>query len=302
MKTTIRFSNEQSFYLKIKLNDYLVLSKHKVVLMLMLTAWVGMLLAPTSIAWWQQLVCLCGIGFLSGAAAVMNHIIDLKHDKKMARTKNRPLVAKRVTLFEAKLLALFLVLSGACLIQFSSNSLTTILTFLSLFGYAIFYTVILKWLTPQNIVIGGLAGAMPPLLGWVSQTGQMDPQAWILVMIVFTWTPPHFWALAIYRRDDYALANVPMLPVTHGIEYSKTCVLLYSIILFIVCLIPYLIGMSGVLYLLGALFLNGLFVYKAVRLKFTKSIQASYDLFRYSIIQLLCLFLVLLIDKWVALI
>ncbi|MCJ8312734.1 MAG: protoheme IX farnesyltransferase [Saccharospirillaceae bacterium] len=302
MKTTIRFSNEQSFYLKIKLNDYLVLSKHKVVLMLMLTAWVGMLLAPTSIAWWQQLVCLCGIGFLSGAAAVMNHIIDLKHDKKMARTKNRPLVAKRVTLFEAKLLALFLVLSGACLIQFSSNSLTTILTFLSLFGYAIFYTVILKWLTPQNIVIGGLAGAMPPLLGWVSQTGQMDPQAWILVMIVFTWTLLLFWALAIYRRDDYALANVPMLPVTHGIEYSKTCVLLYSIILFIVCLIPYLIGMSGVLYLLGALFLNGLFVYKAVRLKFTKSIQASYDLFRYSIIQLLCLFLVLLIDKWVALI
>jgi len=284
------------------LQDYLAISKFKVVAMLVLTAWVGLALAPDvgrGIA--VQFISLLGIGLLSGAAAVINHVVDSEIDTKMARTRHRPVAKGRLSKTHALSFAGVIGVAGFIMLMLWANTLTAVLTLFALVGYAFIYTSLLKRATPQNIVIGGLAGAMPPLLGWVSETNQMAAAPWLLVMIIFTWTPPHFWALAIARKSDYERAKIPMLPVTHGIDFCKTCVVAYTILLALVCVLPYLIGMSGDIYLVGACVLNALFLYKAVKLKLAPSDDTAMDLFRFSIVHLMVLFVILFIDKWLPL-
>lgn len=280
--------------------DYLTMTKPKVVAMLVLTALVGMCLAVPGLPPLKNLVLgLLGIGLQSSAAAAFNHILDRRFDAKMARTYHRPLAKGRIETWKAVLFATTLMVSGFyCL--WLLNALTAWLTFASLVGYALVYTVWLKHATPQNIVIGGIAGAAPPLLGWTAITGSVDPHALLLVMLIFTWTPPHFWALAIHRRDDYAKAEIPMLPVTHGIEFTKTMVLLYTVILFAVGLLPWLTGMCGWVYLLASSVLNLGFVGYALKLKFADSEGHAWATFKYSIWHLLALFVVLLLDHWLS--
>ncbi|KJG30666.1 protoheme IX farnesyltransferase [Photobacterium angustum] len=278
--------------------DYLTMTKPKVVAMLLLTALVGMCLAVQGIPPANGVILgLTGIGFQSAAAATFNHVLDRRFDAKMARTYHRPLAKGRVETWKAVVFAMTLMLVGFGLLMML-NALTAWLTMASLVGYALVYTVWLKHATPQNIVIGGLAGAAPPLLGWTAVTGQLDPHALLLVMLVFAWTPPHFWALAIHRRDDYAKAGIPMLPVTHGIEYTKTMVLLYTVILFAVGLLPWLTGMSGWVYLIGSSVLNLGFLGYVMKLKFFDSEGHAWATFKYSIWHLLALFVVLLADHW----
>ncbi|WP_318461380.1 heme o synthase [Photobacterium leiognathi] len=278
--------------------DYLTMTKPKVVAMLLLTALVGMCLAVQGIPPADAVILgLAGIGLQSAAAAAFNHVLDRRFDAQMARTYHRPLAKGRVETWKAVVFATSLMLIGFALLMML-NALTAWLTMASLVGYALIYTVWLKHATPQNIVIGGLAGAAPPLLGWTAVTGQLDPHAFLLVMLVFAWTPPHFWALAIHRRDDYAKAGIPMLPVTHGIEYTKTMVLLYTLILFAVGLLPWLTGMSGWLYLVGSSVLNLGFIAYALKLKFSDSEGHAWATFKYSIWHLLALFVVLLADHW----
>lgn len=278
--------------------DYLTMTKPKVVAMLLLTALVGMCLAVQGIPPADAVILgLTGIGLQSGAAAAFNHVLDRRFDAKMARTYHRPLAKGRVETWKAVVFATTLMLVGFGLLMML-NALTAWLTMASLVGYALIYTVWLKHATPQNIVIGGLAGAAPPLLGWTAVTGQLDPHALLLVMLVFAWTPPHFWALAIHRRDDYAKAGIPMLPVTHGIEYTKTMVLLYTVILFAVGLLPWLTSMSGWVYLIGSTALNLGFLGYALKLKFFDSEGHAWATFKYSIWHLLALFVVLLADHW----
>ncbi|WP_305406069.1 heme o synthase [Photobacterium leiognathi] len=278
--------------------DYLTMTKPKVVAMLLLTALVGMCLAVQGIPPADAVILgLAGIGLQSAAAAAFNHVLDRRFDAQMARTYHRPLAKGRVETWKAVVFATSLMLIGFVLLMML-NALTAWLTMSSLVGYALIYTVWLKHATPQNIVIGGLAGAAPPLLGWTAVTGQLDPHAFLLVMLVFAWTPPHFWALAIHRRDDYAKAGIPMLPVTHGIEYTKTMVLLYTLILFAVGLLPWLTGMSGWLYLVGSSVLNLGFIAYALKLKFADSEGHAWATFKYSIWHLLALFVVLLADHW----
>lgn len=279
-------------------NDYYQLTKPKVVALLLLTAWVGMWLAPaTESQPGMMLMALTGIGLLSAAAAALNHVLDQNIDAKMARTQRRPVATGRVSPQQAVTFALSLAAIGFGLLYGFVNPLTAWLTLASLFGYAGIYTMFLKRATPQNIVIGGLAGAMPPLLGWTSMTGALSAEPWLLVMIIFAWTPPHFWALAIHRRDDYAKVNMPMLPVTHGIEFTKTAILLYTLLLTLVCLMPYLVGMSGLVYLVGSLGLNLGFILHAWRLKFGTDPKQAMQTFRFSIYHLMLLFLVLILDQ-----
>lgn len=281
------------------LKDYLAISKFKVVAMLVLTAWVGLALAPdVGRGVVVQFISLLAIGLLSAAAAVINHVVDSEIDSKMARTRHRPVAKGRLSKRHALTFAAVIGVSGFVMLVIWANTLTAILTLFALVGYAFIYTSFLKRATPQNIVIGGLAGAMPPLLGWVSETGQMAAAPWLLVMIIFTWTPPHFWALAIARKSDYERAKIPMLPVTHGIEFSKTCVIAYSILLALVCVLPYLIGMSGEIYLIASSLLNAAFIYKAIKLKVAPEEGTAMDLFRFSIIHLMLLFIALFADKW----
>lgn len=278
--------------------DYYQLTKPKVVALLLLTAWVGMLLAPSAQSQpLLMLIALCGIGLLSAAAAALNHVLDQSIDAKMARTQRRPVATGRVSSQQALWFALTLAAIGFTVLYGWVNPLTAWLTLASLFGYAGIYTMFLKRATPQNIVIGGLAGAMPPLLGWTSISGTLSAEPWLLVMIIFAWTPPHFWALAIHRRDDYAKVNMPMLPVTHGIEFTKTAILFYTLILTLVCLMPYLVGMSGVLYLAGSLLLNLGFISHAWRLKFADDPKQPMLTFRFSIYHLMLLFLLLILDQ-----
>lgn len=278
--------------------DYYQLTKPKVVALLLLTAWVGMLLAPSAQAQpLLMLIALSGIGLLSAAAAALNHVLDQNIDAKMARTQRRPIATGRVSSQQALWFALTLAAVGFVVLYGWVNPLTAWLTLASLFGYAGIYTMFLKRATPQNIVIGGLAGAMPPLLGWTSISGALSAEPWLLVMIIFAWTPPHFWALAIHRRDDYAKVNMPMLPVTHGIEFTKTAILFYTLILTLVCLMPYLVGMSGVLYLTGSLLLNLGFIGHAWRLKFADDPKQPMLTFRFSIYHLMLLFLLLILDQ-----
>lgn len=279
--------------------DYYELTKPKVVLLLLLTALVGMCLASDSWISWQILAAgLIGIGFLSSAAAVVNHVVDRKIDGKMARTSNRPVAKGKVTPQKALIFAALLTIVGYAILELWVNRLTAVLTLAGLLGYAVVYTMYLKRATPQNIVIGGLAGAIPPLLGWTAVTGEIHPHALLLVLIVFIWTPPHFWALAIHREKDYARAQVPMLPVTHGIEFTKTSILLYTVLLCVVCLLPYLVGMSGIIYLIGSTLLNAGFLYYAWKLKFTSTEQTAMQTFKFSIIHLMILFVVLLVDHY----
>lgn len=279
--------------------DYLAISKFKVVAMLVLTAWVGLALAPdVGRGIGVQFISLLGIGLLSAAAAVINHVVDSEIDSKMARTRHRPVAKGRLSKLHALTFATVIGISGFIMLMVWANPQTAVLTLFALVGYAFIYTSYLKRATPQNIVIGGLAGAMPPLLGWVSETGQMAAAPWLLVMIIFTWTPPHFWALAIARKSDYERAKIPMLPVTHGIDFCKTCVIAYSILLALVCVLPYLIGMSGLIYLVVSSLLNGVFIYKAVKLKVAPKDNTAMDLFRFSIIHLMVLFVALFVDKW----
>jgi protoheme IX farnesyltransferase len=280
--------------------DYYELTKPKVVLLLLLTALVGMCLASDTWISWQILIAgLIGIGFLSSAAAVVNHVVDREIDGKMARTFNRPVAKGKVTPQKALIFAAVLTVVGYVILELWVNRLTAVLTFAGLLGYAVVYTMYLKRATPQNIVIGGLAGAIPPLLGWTAVTGEIHAHALLLVLIVFIWTPPHFWALAIHREKDYAKAQVPMLPVTHGIDFTKTSILLYTVLLCVVCLLPYLVGMSGLIYLIGSSLLNAGFLYYAWKLKFTATEQTAMKTFKYSIIHLMVLFVVLLVDHYV---
>jgi protoheme IX farnesyltransferase len=284
------------------LQDYLAISKFKVVAMLVLTAWVGLALSPdVGRGIGVQVISLLGIGLLSAAAAVINHVVDSEIDSKMARTRHRPVAKGRLSKTHALTFAASIGVAGFIMLMVWANTLTAILTLFALVGYAFIYTSFLKRATPQNIVIGGLAGAMPPLLGWVSETNQMAAAPWLLVMIIFTWTPPHFWALAIARKSDYERAKIPMLPVTHGIDFCKTCVVAYSVLLALVCVMPYLIGMSGGIYLVGACALNSVFMYKAIKLKFAANNDKAMDLFRFSIVHLMVLFVILFIDKWLPL-
>lgn len=279
--------------------DYLTLTKPNVVLLLLLTALVGMCLAtPTWVPWQIMIPGLIGIGLMSGSAAAVNHLVDRHIDARMARTLRRPLPSgalspKRVLTFAAVIGAL-----GFAVLALWVNMLTAWLTFASLIGYAMVYTMYLKRATPQNIVIGGLAGAAPPLLGWTAVTNEIHPFAILLVMIVFTWTPPHFWALAVHRAKDYAKAEIPMLPVTHGIEFTKTCILLYTVLLGIICLLPYIVGMSGIIYLVGSSILSIWFLVYAWKLKFAPTKHTAFNMFKFSIWQLFALFILLLADHY----
>lgn len=282
------------------LKDLYQITKPKVVALLVITAIVGMVLSQPALPdIYLLFIASMGIGLLSAAAAAMNHIVDQNIDSKMARTYNRPLAKGRISNQIAITFAITLAALGFVLLYVEVNPLTAWLTLASLFGYAVVYTLFLKRLTPQNIVIGGLAGAMPPLLGWTAMTGELHPHAYFLVMIIFTWTPPHFWALAIHRRDDYARANIPMLPVTHGIEFTKMAVVLYTALLFVVCLLPYLVGMTGRIYLVSSIILNLMFLRYAIKLKVQSDKNIAFDTFKFSIWHLLWMFVALLIDHFI---
>jgi heme o synthase len=278
---------------------YLSLTKPRVVSLIMFTAVVGMLLAtpgapPLSALLWGSL----GIACASACAATLNHVLDRRIDAQMARTRGRPLPRGKLTERQALMFAAILGLVSMSVLAFLVNPLTALLTFLSLIGYAVIYTVWLKRATSQNIVIGGAAGAAPPVLGWTAVTGSVDPNALLLFLIIFVWTPPHFWALAINRRDDYARAGIPMLPVTHGIEHTRLQVLLYTVLLVAVTLMPFLTRMSGLIYLAAALGLNAVFLYYALALKLTARQELPMRVFRYSVTYLMWLFAALLIDHY----
>lgn len=279
--------------------DYVELCKPRVVALMLLTVVVGMYLATPG---WVPLsllsTSLLGIGFCAGSAAAINHLVDKRIDAIMARTKKRPVARGRISVSEAFWFALILGLIGLGILCYFVNGLTALLTFISLIGYAGIYTGYLKRATPQNIVIGGLAGAAPPLLGWTAVANHLDPQALLLVLIIFTWTPPHFWALAIYRFDDYKHAEIPMLPVTHGIHYTKLNILLYTVLLVVVSVLPFAVGMSGWLYLTGALLLGLRFLYWVILLYRSDQLVIAMRTFRFSIIYLMFLFVFLLIDHY----
>ncbi len=281
--------------------DYYEIGKPKVVALIVFTAIVGMFLAVPGLPPLAALVYgSLGIGLAASSAAAINHVVDRRFDEKMARTQNRPIPTGHLTAQQALTYAAAIGVISMLLLWFKVNPLTAVLTFASLIGYAVLYTVWLKHVTPQNIVIGGAAGAAPPVLGWTAVTGQVDPYALLLFLIIFAWTPPHFWALAIARRDDYAKAGIPMLPVTYGIEFTRLHILLYTIILFIVTLLPYLTGMSGLIYLVAALALGVIFARYAVQMRRTDApAHLPMSVFRYSINYLMLLFAALLIDHYV---
>ncbi|NMD51137.1 protoheme IX farnesyltransferase [Shewanella sp. DNRA4] len=278
---------------------YFEMTKPKVVALMLLTVLVGMCLAMPTILPVQPLVAgLLGIAMMAGSAAALNHLIDRRIDGMMARTYNRPLPKGQVSATRALLFAALLGSLGFVILYVFTNPLTAWLTFASLIGYALVYTTYLKRATPQNIVIGGLAGAMPPLLGWTAVTNQFHGHALLLVIIIFLWTPPHFWVLAIHRRAEYAKVDIPMLPVTHGVEFTKTCILLYTILLAIACLLPVLVGMSGPLYFVCSSLLSTGFIYKAWQLKYQDCEGLAMQVFRFSIYHLMLLFMALLLDHY----
>ena len=283
-----------------KFHQYLVLCKPRVVVLIVFTAVVGMFLAVPG---WPPLIAslagTLGIGLAASSAAAINHLLDRRIDAKMKRTKHRPLASGQLTERNVLIFALSLGLLAMVILVTGANTLTAILTFMSLIGYAIIYTAWLKWATPQNIVIGGAAGAAPPVLGWTAVTGSLDPQALLLFLIIFVWTPPHFWALAIYRKEEYALVDIPMLPVTHGAAYTRLQILLYTILLVIVTTLPYLTGMSGLVYLAGVTVLNAGFMWYALRMMRSKDILLPMHTFAFSITYLMVLFVFLLADHFI---
>jgi len=312
-------------------SQYWALTKPRVVALIVFTAVIGMLLAmvdprmPTgfaSIAWLWTLVVdgevgraalampaladlarpllfgTIGIWLAASSAAAINHVLDQRIDALMARTSQRPLPTGSLNPRQVWTFAAVLGVASMLCLTFGVNALTAALTFASLIGYAFVYTRFLKRATPQNIVIGGLAGAAPPALGWVAVTDQLHPFALLLVLIIFVWTPPHFWALAIFRREDYARAMVPMLPVTHGVEYTRWQILFYTVLLVVVTLLPFVAGMSGLFYLGGAVVLGAVFLYYAVRLMNPPGELFAMRVFSYSIVYLMALFAFLLVDHW----
>ena len=278
--------------------DYLALCKLKVVALIVFTAVVGMFLAtPRMVPLDVLFFATLGIGLAAASAAAVNHVVDSEVDARMARTRNRPLPSGQLNPRNSLFFAVFLGVLAMFILVVFVNTLTAALTFVSLIGYAVIYTMYLKRATPQNIVIGGAAGAAPPVLGWTAVTGQLDPHALLLFLIIFTWTPPHFWALAIHRRAEYADVDIPMLPVTHGVPFTRLQVLLYTILLLVVSVLPFVTHMSGLLYLVGALLLGAGFLRHAVRLMRTDSIAMK--TFGYSIFYLMGIFALLLVDHYV---
>ncbi|MGC8520319.1 MAG: heme o synthase [Steroidobacteraceae bacterium] len=278
---------------------YLELTKPRIVALITFTALVGTLLSSPG---WPPLRALVwgtlGIALAAACAAAINHVLDRRIDEQMSRTRSRPLPRGQLTERSALLFAGALGLLAMTILSFLVNPLTAVLTFVSLIGYAVIYTVWLKRATPQNIVIGGAAGAAPPVLGWAAVTNTIDPHALLLFLIIFVWTPPHFWSLAIARKDEYARVGIPMLPVTHGIEYTRLQILLYSVLLTVVTLLPFITGMSGLIYLAAALALGARFLYYAARLQFAPRPHLPMRLFRYSISYLMWLFAALLLDHY----
>ncbi len=280
-------------------NSFYELCKPRVVMLLVFTAVIGMFLATPGMVPWEPLVWgTLGIGLAASSAAAINQIVDQKIDTAMGRTKARPLPKGNLTNTQAMIFAVIIGTIAMLILTFLVNGLTAWLTFLSLIGYAIIYTVFLKYATPQNIVIGGAAGAAPPVLGWTAVTGTIDPNSLWLFLIIFTWTPPHFWALAIHRKDEYAKVDVPMLPVTHGVEYTRRQILLYTIIMCAVTLMPFAVRMSGVVYLGGVIILDVIFLYYAIKMQSGKDPSIPMKTFGYSIIYLMLLFALLLIDHY----
>lgn len=280
--------------------DYYELCKPRVVALLVFTAIIGMFLStPGMVPLTPLLLGSLGIGLASASAAAINQVVDQKIDADMKRTNNRPIPTGNLTNKQALGFAFFIGALAMFILVYYINVLTAVLTFISLVGYAVIYTMYLKRATPQNIVIGGAAGAAPPVLGWTAVTGTVDPNSLLLFLIIFAWTPPHFWALAIHRRDEYAKVDIPMLPVTHGVEYTRLHTLLYTVILVEVTILPYLTGMSGLFYLVGAMILGGIFLYYAIRMQSGKDDRIAIKTFGYSIVYLMLLFTVLLVDHYI---
>src|SRR5476649_2662887 len=279
--------------------DFLELTKPKVSLLIVFTAVVGMVLASPGMVPLPALVFgTLGIAMASGSAAAFNHVLDRRIDEQMARTRRRPLPTGHLGKCQAVSFAALLGLASMLILWPLVNALTAVLTFCSLIGYAMVYTMWLKRATPQNIVIGGAAGAAPPVLGWAAVTNTIDPHALLLFLIIFTWTPPHFWALAIARRDDYAKVGIPMLPVTHGVPYTRLQIVLYTILLVLSTLLPYLTGMSGLIYLAAAIALNGRFLYYVLALHRGLRPELPMRTFKFSITYLMLLFAALIIDHY----
>ena len=281
------------------MREFIMLTKPRVNLLIMFTAIVGMLLAHDGtlnleIIFFASL----GIGLAASAAAIINQVIDQKIDSIMDRTKSRPLVQGNIKSSHAVVFALFLSTSSLFILYIFVNLLTAVLTFISIIIYSLIYSVYLKNLNSQNIVIGGIAGAMPPLLGWTSVTNQIDAFPLVLFLIIFLWTPPHFWALAVYKYDDYLKADVPMLPITHGKNFARLHIFLYSILLFCITLFPYLLGFSGLIYLIGSFTFGLKFVIDSYLLMALKTDKRAIDLFKYSISYLAILFGALLLDHY----
>ncbi len=290
-------ASRERFYSLAK--EYLELGKPRVVVLIVFTAVVGMFLAvPGMVPWPTLLLATLGIGLAASSAASINHVLDRRADAVMARTRARPLPTGQISTRQAVLFALVLGALSMLILVFGVNLLTAVLTFLSLIGYAVIYTVFLKYATPQNIVIGGAAGAAPPVLGWAAGTNGVSGDALLLFLIIFVWTPPHFWALALYRQQEYAKVGIPMLPVTHGSEFTRLHILLYTIILTAVTVLPFATRMSGGFYLLGASLLNIGFIYYAWRLHRNYSDALAKRTFLYSIQYLAGLFALLLIDHY----
>ncbi len=280
--------------------EYFSLTKPKVVALLLLTSVVGVVMAspPGEISLFTLITSTLGIGLAAAAGAVINQIVEWESDAKMARTERRALPQGKVSCQNAFMFAIILASASMFILTAWVNVLTAVLTFASMIGYAVVYTMFLKKATPQNIVIGGLAGATPPLLGWTSVTNSIDAQGLLMVLIIFTWTPPHFWALAIHRRDDYAKVNLPMLPVTHGVEFTKYAILAYTILMILVTILPYLALMAGLIYLISALLLGGYFLYMVLKLMFAEKPNTAIRTFVYSINYLMLLFIAMVVDHY----
>lgn len=279
--------------------DYLELCKPRVVMLMILTSIVGMCLAPANqFPIIPMIFGNIGIALVAAAAAALNHLADQHIDKIMGRTQHRPIAQGKISTRKSILFAFVLCLIGSLILFLFVNALTAILTLLSLIGYAVCYTLYLKHATPQNIVIGGIAGAVPPLLGWVAVTNTISPAALLLVLIIYVWTPPHFWALAIYRLEDYAKANVPMLPHTHGVRYTKLNIILYTILLICASSLPFVVHMAGTIYFIGISLANLGFLFHTVRLSISDNKQYAIKTFYYSIHYLGILFLLLLVDHY----
>ena len=282
------------------LKSYYQLCKPNVVYMMLICAFVGMLLAEQTVSSYSYLfIALTGIALCAASAAAINQVFDREADASKTRTDQRPLPIGDLSVIHASIFAFVIGLLGSMILYLYVNTLTMILTIGSLIGYAFIYTVYLKRATPQNIVIGGLAGAAPPLLGWSSVTNTIDPFALLLVLIIFVWTPPHFWALAIYRKEEYAKESIPMMPVTHGVAFTKLQIVLYTIILFIVSVLPYVVLMSGIIYLVSALVLSTIFLYYSVNLFYSDDDRDAMNTFQYSIYYIFLIFLALLVDHYI---